>query len=67
MRPIHLWSSRTPDGVRCAHFHSVISFSLRNLAGHWDLSNTEIFYSKDAASVHYRLKLCNYDRGCILF
>jgi hypothetical protein len=25
MRPIHLWRSRTPDGVRCAHFPSVIT------------------------------------------
>jgi hypothetical protein len=24
MRPIHVWRSRTPDGVRCAHFPSVI-------------------------------------------
>jgi hypothetical protein len=25
MRPIHVWRSRTPDGVRCAHFPSVIT------------------------------------------
>jgi hypothetical protein len=25
MRPIHLWLSRTPNGVRCAHFPSVIT------------------------------------------
>jgi hypothetical protein len=25
MRPIHLWRSRTPDGVRFAHFPSVIT------------------------------------------
>jgi hypothetical protein len=25
MRPIHVWRSRTPEGVRCAHFPSVIT------------------------------------------
>jgi hypothetical protein len=25
MRPIHVWRSRTPDGVRCAHFPNVIT------------------------------------------
>jgi hypothetical protein len=25
MRPIHVWRSRTPDGVRCALFPSVIT------------------------------------------
>jgi hypothetical protein len=25
MRPVHVWRSRTPDGVRCAHFPSVIT------------------------------------------
>jgi hypothetical protein len=25
MRPIQVWRSRTPDGVRCAHFTSVIT------------------------------------------
>jgi hypothetical protein len=25
MRPIHVWRSRTPNGVRCAHFPSVIT------------------------------------------
>jgi retron-type reverse transcriptase len=25
MRPLHVWRSRTPDGVRCAHFPSVIT------------------------------------------
>jgi hypothetical protein len=25
MRPIHVWRSRTPDGVRCAHFPTVIT------------------------------------------
>jgi hypothetical protein len=25
MRPIHVWRSRTPDEVRCAHFPSVIT------------------------------------------
>jgi hypothetical protein len=23
MMPIHVWRSRTPDGIRCAHFRSV--------------------------------------------
>jgi hypothetical protein len=25
MRPLHVWLSQTPDGVRCAHFPSVIT------------------------------------------
>jgi hypothetical protein len=25
MRPIHVWRSRTPDGIRCGHFPSVIT------------------------------------------
>jgi hypothetical protein len=25
MSPIHVWRFRTPDGVRCAHFPSVIT------------------------------------------
>jgi hypothetical protein len=25
MRPIHVWRSRTPEGVWCAHFPSVIT------------------------------------------
>jgi hypothetical protein len=25
MRPIHVWRSRTPGGVRCAHFPSVVT------------------------------------------
>jgi hypothetical protein len=25
VRPIHFWCSRTPDGVRCAHFSSDIT------------------------------------------
>jgi hypothetical protein len=25
MRPVHVWRSRTPDSVRCAHFPSVIT------------------------------------------
>jgi hypothetical protein len=25
MRPIHVWRSRTPDGVWCAHFPSVVT------------------------------------------
>jgi hypothetical protein len=25
MRPIHVWRSRTPAGVRCAHFPSFIT------------------------------------------
>jgi hypothetical protein len=25
MRPVHLWRSRTPDGIRCAHFSRVLS------------------------------------------
>jgi hypothetical protein len=27
----------------------------KNLAEHWDLPNTEIFYSKDVASVQYTI------------
>jgi hypothetical protein len=28
MRPVLVWRSRTPDGVRCAHFPSVITTTM---------------------------------------
>jgi hypothetical protein len=28
MRPKHVWRSRTPDGVRCAHFPNVITITM---------------------------------------
>jgi hypothetical protein len=31
MRPIHVWRSRTPDGVRCAHFPRVVTTIMVNM------------------------------------
>jgi hypothetical protein len=31
MMPIHVWRSRAPDDVRCAHFPSVITYNNNGL------------------------------------